>query len=68
MGLNFGWILTIFFTRDRRFGSVYCSQGVTRMTLDPNVSIAHVQEIVLGFDIGQKLHPGSEKLSVKVLQ
>ena len=49
MGLNIGWILTLFLAKDRSFGSVYCSQEVTRMTKDPNVIIGHVQEIVLGF-------------------
>ena len=49
MDLNFRLILTLFLAMVMSFGSVYCSQGVTRMTQDPNVIIGHVQEIVLDF-------------------
>ena len=44
MGVDFD---PLFEARVRSFGSVY--QVVTRMTQDPNLSIAYVKEIVLGF-------------------
>ena len=46
------------FGKGQELWEYHCSQGVTRMTQDISVSIAHVQEIVL--------YPGPEKLSVKV--
>ena len=39
--------MTLFFTRVRSFASVYCRQGVTRMTQDPNVSNVSIEKLSL---------------------
>ena len=49
------------FGKGQQLWESYCGQGVTWITQVPNVIIGHVQDIVLGFESGQKLHLRPEK-------
>ena len=58
LGVQFWVDFDPIFGKCQELWEYHCGQGVTRMTQDISVSIAHVQEIVL--------YPGPEKLSVKL--